>query len=183
MRLALGDALRAERHVDVEAEPGEQLLDQGGDARVDGAAQDEELAVAEVVGAPRQRPGDRALVGVEVLVDRGADHDDDVLGGAHDGRVGGGDQPLVRDRPFQHRLRTGLGERHAAVADLPHRGRVDVVDRDIRAPAGEGDRQRQPDVAAPADNHHIACKGRVTVKCSHEPDLYLVGTGISSTTP
>ena len=79
-RLALGDALRAERHVDVETESGHELLDQRGHARVDGAAQHEELTVEEVRRDVGDGGGHRVEVGVEVLVDRGPDHDHDVLG-------------------------------------------------------------------------------------------------------
>ena len=64
MRLALGDALGAERDVDVEAEPRDEPLDQRGHARVHGAAQHEELAVAQAGGdlldrarAPRRGRG------------------------------------------------------------------------------------------------------------------------------
>ena len=47
-RLAFGDALRAERHVDVEPEIGDQPLHHRGDTGVHGAAQHEELAGVQV---------------------------------------------------------------------------------------------------------------------------------------
>jgi hypothetical protein len=153
---ALGDPLRAEHHVDGEAEAGDHLLHQRGDARVDGAAQDQQLAVAQVLRAARQRPGDGLLVGVEVLVDRRADDHDHVLGGGHDRRVGRGAQPPARDDAFQHGAGPRLGERQPRVADLLDRGRVHVMDGNARAPVGQGDRQRQPHVAAAPDDHHVA---------------------------
>ena len=60
------------------------------------------------------------------------------------------------------RSSTGAGarlvERHAAVAHLRDRVRINVINGDVRAPVGEGNRQREPDVAASADDHNIALK-------------------------
>ena len=75
--VALGDPLRAERDVDAAAALGEVLGHVLGRARVDGAAQDDQRAVAEVrrdlVDGPLEDRHRRA----EELVDRRADDDDE----------------------------------------------------------------------------------------------------------
>jgi len=53
-----------------------------------------------------------------------------------------------------------------AGADEAGRGRVNVVDSDLSTPVSEGDRQRQPDMTTPADDHHIALE-RVTALKRH----------------
>ena len=157
-RLALGDALGAERDVDVEAELGEQPLDQRGDARVHRAAQHEELAVAEVVdAAPRSACGHGVGIGVEVLVDRRADDDDDVLGVADDRRVGGGRRagPAASASASSS---SAPGSRNGIVPALTCSTAVgfDVVERDTDRPrVGEGEAERQADVAAATHHDHV----------------------------
>ena len=79
-RVALGDPLRAERDVDAAAALGEVLGDVAGRARVDGAPQDDQGAVAEV----RRDLVDGLLEDrhrrAEELVDRRADDDHEVVG-------------------------------------------------------------------------------------------------------
>ena len=59
---------------------GDQLLDHRGHARVHRAAQDDVLAVAELIEQALDREAHELRVGVEVLVDRGPDDEHDVLG-------------------------------------------------------------------------------------------------------
>ena len=147
-RLALGDALGAEGDVDIDAEPLDQPLHHRGDTGIDGAAQHEELAVAQVARDLVDRPVDRAQVGVVVLVDRRADDDDDVLGLRHRGGVeGGGEEPG---------LACGGEDLGRARFDEGHLTRVHrldgfgahVVERDVQTASGEGEPQREPDTPA-----------------------------------
>ena len=69
-RVALGDPLRAERDVDAAAALREGCGDVRGRARVDGAAQDDEGAVAEVRRDLVDRPLEDAHRRAEELVDR-----------------------------------------------------------------------------------------------------------------
>ena len=112
-RLALGDALGAERDVDVEAEPLDQALHHRGDARVHGAAQHEELAVGEARGDVLDRRLDRVEVGVEVLVDRRADDDHDRVGVADRGRARGGADPALGEDLLEHLARARAPRRAA----------------------------------------------------------------------
>ena len=160
-RLALGDALGAERDRHVDVEPGHHRLDQRSDAGVDGGAQDQQLAVAEVLVAHLEGPRDRLWVGVEVLVDRGADDDDHALGLAHDGGVGRGDEAALGPYPTQDVGSTRLAEGQLAGVDqrrrLTRSGRRSTRSRRL----GERDRERQPDVATPADDRDVTRKAGV----------------------
>ena len=111
--IALPSAMRSGQNATSMSMPsaGDHLFDQRGHPGVDGAAQDEDLPVAQVAGAAAQGVRDGGLVRVEVLVHRGADDHDHVLGGAHDGRVGGRFQPPGGARLAQRPGRPGLGER------------------------------------------------------------------------
>jgi hypothetical protein len=108
-------------------------------------------------------PRYRLLVGVEVLVDWRADDHDHVLRTADDRRVGRGGQSPARRRLLQQRAGALLGEWHPALADQLDSGRVDVVYRDPGAAVGKRDSQRQPDVAAAADDHDVTLEGGATL--------------------
>ena len=78
-RLALGDSLGTERDVKVHArQPATSASDLLGGARVDGASQDEALAVDQVGQKLDEEAADRVESRVEVLVDWSADDHDDV---------------------------------------------------------------------------------------------------------
>ena len=98
-----------------------ELLDHCRDARVHGAPEDQELAVDEVLGDL----GDRGLygveVGVEVLVDRRPDDDDDDLGLPDDGGIRRGAQSSGGERPLQDRRGAGLVERQRPGVDQRRR--------------------------------------------------------------
>ena len=154
-RLALGDALGAERHVDVEPEPRDQPLDDRGDTRVDGAAEHEELTVAEMRGDLVDGTVDGTQVGVVVLVDRRADHDHDVLGVGDRSRVeGGGEEAVVAGRG-EHLGRARLDEGHPTRVHGVHGVVADVVERDVQPATGEGKPQWEPDAAAPPDDRDV----------------------------
>ena len=95
-RVALGDPLRAERDVDAAAALGEVLGDVAGRARVDGAAQDDQRAVAQV----RRDLVDGLLEDrhrwAEELVDRRADDDDELVGPRDHRAVGAELEPAGR---------------------------------------------------------------------------------------
>ena len=76
--VALGDPLRAERHVDAAAALGEVLGDVAGRARIDGAAQDDERAVAQVRRDLVDGPLEDRHRRPEELVDRRPDDDDEL---------------------------------------------------------------------------------------------------------
>lgn len=81
--LALGDALRAEGHVDVKAEASDQLFDHCRHTGIDGAPQDQQLPIHELLADL----GDGFLYGVEirveVFVDGCPNHDNNVLCTSH----------------------------------------------------------------------------------------------------
>ena len=159
-RLAFGDPLGAEGHVDVAARRRDQLLDHRGDARVHGAAQDDVLAVAELVEQPLHRAPHELRVGVEVLVDRGAHDEHDVLGFRHRVGVDRGVEEIRRDHPLEHRVGVALPERHLARAHRVDRVRVEVVERDGDTGIGEHETERESHVAATADDDNISRKRR-----------------------
>jgi UDP-N-acetyl-D-mannosaminuronic acid dehydrogenase len=66
--------------VDLETQIGDQALDQRGDAGIHGAAEHEQLAVVQRRRDVGDRRRHRVEIGVQVLVDRGADDHDHVLG-------------------------------------------------------------------------------------------------------
>ena len=155
-RLALGDALGAERDVDVDALLGQQRLGPGGDAGVDRAAQHDQLARAHVLRAVEDRLGHRMRIRVEMPVDRGADDDDDRVGLTDD----------LRDRCSRPagrcaRARSSISAAPSSMNGILRRvDRVDrlgvhVIDRGVEPTIGERDRQRQADVAASADDDDV----------------------------
>ena len=157
--MALGDPLRAERHVDPAAALGEVLRDVAGRARVDGAAQGDQRPVAEV----RRDLVDGLLEDrhrwPEELVDRGADDDDEVVRPLDHRAVGAEREPAGRQDLAQQLVRAGLHERHLAGGD-PVEGRlVRVVDADAQARLGEGEAERQADVPAAAEDDDVEVRG------------------------
>ena len=169
-RVALGDPLRAERHVDPRAALGEMLRDVLGRARVDGAAQDDEGAVAEV----RRDLVDGLLEDrhrrAEELVDRRADDDDELLGPFDHRAVRAEAEPAGREDLAQQLVGAVLHERHLAGGD-PVEGRlVRVVDADAQAGLGEGEAQGQADVAAAAEDDDVEVGGFRSV--GHVPGAY-----------
>ena len=153
--LPFGDALGTERDVDVEAPLLDEPLDHGGDARVHGAAQHEELAVDEAAGDLGDRRLHRVQVGVEVLVDRRADHDHDVLGVADRARIRGGAQSTRIHHRAQDVVGARLLEGHPRVVDRGDRVLVEVVERDAQSPVGEGEPQRETDMPAAPDDGDV----------------------------
>ena len=156
-RLALGDALRAERHVDVEPETRDQALDHGGDARVHGAPQHEQLAVDEARRDLLDRALHRVEIRVEMLVDRRADHDHDVLGVSHRRRVGRCPQPSGVEDLAQNLVRSRLVEREGAVVHEGDRLRIHVEQRDVETAIGQRQPEREADV--PATTHDRGVDG------------------------
>src|SRR5262249_60788042 len=97
-RVAHGDTSGAEGDPDVYSLLLEEPFHHRGDARVHGAPQDEDLSLDEVPGDVGDRGFHRVQVGIEVLVHRCADHDDDVLCLTHGIRIGRGvEQTGVED--------------------------------------------------------------------------------------
>ncbi len=95
---------------------------------------------------------DRARIGVQVLVDRGAHHDHHVLDRRHDRRVGAQGQPPVGEDPGQDLVGAPLDERHLPGPDAVDRDLVDVVEHDVEPGVGEGQAEGEPDVPAPTDH-------------------------------
>jgi len=156
----------------------DHLLHQRGDAREDGRAEDQELAVAQERGAAGEGLRDRGLVRVEVLVDWRADDHDHVLGGADDGRVGRGGQPAGRHRALKQRCGPGLVERQLGRVHALDRVLAHVVDGHPGTPVRESDRQRQAHVPTTADDHNVPLELAVGRRCRHAcvPSVCLVGT-------
>jgi hypothetical protein len=94
-------------------------------------------------------------IGVEVLVDRGSDDDDDVLRLAYRGRVGGGREGPVLHDPRQELGRSFFLERHGSLGDEIDRPVVDVVERDLQTAVCERDPQRKAHVATATDDRDV----------------------------
>ena len=134
----------------------DEPLDQRGDARVHGAAQDEELAVAEVVGdVRRSRPARASRSGLRCSSTGVPIDDDDVLGLATEaGSVVACEQTLRRGR-VEHLGGPRLDEGHSPPVDLRDGVAVDVVEHDAQAAVGEGEPEREADVAATTDDDDV----------------------------
>src|SRR5262249_27226768 len=146
--VALGNPLRAERHAHVQPAAAQVLLDVGRDPRVDRAAQDHDLAVAQVRQALVEGPVDGGERRGEVLVDGGADDEGEEaalakqVGPAGHFEFSGG-QGAPERVPSAFFLKG-----HLAGPDAGDGRLVDVVDDGPQAGAGEGQGQRQADVTA-----------------------------------
>ena len=91
----------------------------------------------------------------EELVNWRANHeDDDSARSIMAASVVSSRRPLV-EQEAQQLVGAGLEERHLAAADALDRLLVGVVDANAQARVGEGQRQRQADVAAAAQYHDV----------------------------
>ena len=89
------------------------------------------------------------------LVDRGADHDDEVIRAADHRAVRPERQAAGRQQLAQELVGPVLHERHLAGGDPVQGGLVGVVDADAKAGLGEGQAERQADVAATAQHDDV----------------------------
>ncbi len=109
---------------------------------------------SEVRRQGRREIEERFVARAQVLVDRRTDGDDDVLGLLHGiERVDDVQRPV--QSLLQERLGAVLDERHRARADRALPAFVRVEKPDGAARSRQHDPQRQPDVAAPADDDDI----------------------------
>ncbi len=92
---------------------------------------------------------------IHELVDGCADDQDDRVGPRDRARVGGQLQAAGGQQPLEQFLRALLQERDVARLDLSDLRGVDVVDANLVAAVGKRQRQRQPDVAAAADDDQV----------------------------
>ena len=136
----------------------------------------EQLAVPQVVGAAAERPGDRRLVGVQVLIHRRADDHHHVLRRGHDRGIGRGLQTPGAEHPVQHLVRAGLGERHPARVHRGDGGLAHVIDAHLGTPVGERERERQAHVPAPADDNHVSAD--LIRQIRHRAYLRLIVAGL-----
>ena len=90
-----------------------------------------------------------------MLVDGCTDDDDDVLGLADDGGIRRCCQVTRIDRLAEHRFCTRFEKWNDSAVHQVDGRFAHVVDADLRTSIGEGDRQRQTDVAGPADDDDI----------------------------
>ena len=95
--------------------------------------------------------------------------DHDVLGRADRGGVGGGPDPARAQGPGEHVGRAGLVEGHLAGVDGRDRPLVEVVERHPQPTLGEGQTERQADVAAAADDHDIERTAQWTTLFTRRP--------------
>ena len=94
-------------------------------------------------------------IGVEVLVDRRADHDHHSLCPLQHALVTRDGQGAGIENPSQKLLGMGLLEWHVPRADRRYGLAVDVVQRDLGTRVGEHKTERQPDMTAPTENDDI----------------------------
>jgi hypothetical protein len=90
-----------------------------------------------------------------VLIHRGADHHDHVLGAADHGRICARAQPPLRHYPLKHRLGAWLFERQPRGVHAFDGRLAEVVDAYADAALSKRNRQRQADVPAPAYDNDI----------------------------
>ena len=114
-----------------------------GRARVDGAAQDDQRAVAEVGRDLVDGPLEHAHRRAEELVDGRADDEEHGVGAADDLGVGAELEAARREHLAEQLVRAVLHERHLAPPDLLERRAVDVVDADPQAGVREREAERQ----------------------------------------
>ena len=93
------------------------------------------------------------------LVDRGADDDHEVVGPLDQVARRAECQTAGRQDLAQELVGAGLEERHLAGGDPVERRLVGVVDPDAQARLGEGEAQRQADVAAAAEHDDVEVLG------------------------
>src|SRR5262249_61692240 len=98
---------------------------------------------------PSNRPGgaeEGGEIGPARLVERGRDGDDKEVGFRDLGRIGGQAQGGMGEIARLHLMGTIM-----AGLELGYASRIDVETDDRRALSGEGDRDRQADIAKPDD--------------------------------
>ena len=155
----------------------EHLLDHRGDARVHGAAQDEVLPVAELVEQTFDREPHELRVGVEVLVDRRADHA--ARRARPPTRPSGRSVASSRSVAMSRSSISSASRSENGILPARHpvdRVRVEVVERDRQAGVGEHQPERKPDVAAAADDHYVPRKRRAHVRLPMSRRPVLVGS-------
>ena len=150
--VALRDALRAVGDVDRRATFAHAARQPVGHPGEDGAAENEELAGAHAIEHAVDGAVEGSDGGIEELVNRGADGDDDDLVVADPGARGGHREPSARERGRQGLVRAALEEGHAARGHRTDPSGVGVDQRDAEPSPREGDSKREPDVAAATDD-------------------------------
>src|SRR5262249_9047441 len=151
----LHHALRAEGDLEITLPVPEIAIEPIGRAGKHRRAQHQELAVGEI----RQKPIDAVLHyladGIEEVVDRRADGDDDG-GRGREARGRSGENELVAlERSEQQLLAAVFDERQTAGSQRLERLAIDVVDIDAIARLGEGQHERNTDVTGAADDGQI----------------------------
>ena len=91
-RVAFGDALGAKAHIDVAIQPGDDPCDALGHAWVNGAPQDDDLAIPQVIREWRDGTGDGIDVRAEVAVHRSSHDYDNMFATGDRSRIRGGTQ-------------------------------------------------------------------------------------------
>ncbi len=157
--VALGDALRAERDIDRAAGFLEMLRHVLGRARVDGAAQDHQGAVAQVRGDLVDGLLEDRHRWPEELVDRRADDDDELVRALDHRAVGAEVQAAGGQDLAQQLVGAVLQERHLAGGDAVEGRLVGVVDPDPQAGLGEDEAEGQADMAAAAEDDDVEVRG------------------------
>ena len=114
---------------------------------------------------------DRLRIGVQVLVDRRAHDDDDVIGIAqHPGFAARGDRSRAH-HPFEHGVGALLPEGHLACPHAVDRTLVVVVEDDTQSGLGECEAQREADTAAAAHDGEVSREARLKWKGGPKPSL------------
>src|SRR5204863_6903047 len=110
----------------------------------------------------------------EELVDRGPDHNDDLIRPLENRAIGAHLEAAGRQELGQQLVSTGFLERHLTGRDLVEGGLADVVDSDAEARLGEGEAQWEPDVAAAPEDHDVEFRrhgGTVAARCGPDSTL------------
>ncbi len=172
-RDALGHALGAEGHVDLEAGALEGVRDVVGRARVDRAAHDQQLPVAQARTVLPDQLAVDLQARVQVLVERRADDRDDRVGRPDDVRVSAGLERALAQHLEQQLVRALVEEGHATTIRLRDLRRVDVEGHDLFPGPREGQTEGQSYVPAAADDDDVghANPGRISQQWSvgHRP--------------
>ena len=158
-RMPLCDALGTEADVDVTPSIGEHALHQLRHTRIHRAPQHEQLTVHQVLHDGLDRARHRADVGAEVAIDRRADHNNRILGGAHGRGIRGGTQAVAFEELRQQRVGAFFAKRHHSGVDALHHIRTGVEQHNIGAVVCKGHAERESDMSASAHDHDVVFEG------------------------
>jgi len=145
--LAFRDSFRTETYMYLFAGCGDQRGQLFRGSRIEGASQDDHLAIHQVLHQFIDETVQGGIAWIEVFIHRSADNDNDIVAGTYESRVVARHQGAAGDL-FKELVRSFLAKGHYSGVDLVHRFPIDIVDGYRKSPGGQGDCQGKADMAA-----------------------------------